>query len=70
MATRSPKFQLIEDRLGSDLAGFIRERRDRDVSYENVARELWATTGVDVTAQTIANWDGAHSPTSAEAGAA
>ena len=65
MAPRTAKFQLIEDRLGSDLAAFIRQRRNDDTSCENIARELWATTGVDVTAQTIANWDLAYSPAAA-----
>lgn len=67
MANRSPKFLLIEDRLGSDLAAFIRGRRDEDVSCENIARELWMATGVDVTAQTISNWDAAYSPEPTEA---
>lgn len=58
MPNRSAKFLLIEARLGSDLGGYIRGRRP-DTSYENIARDLWVTTGVDVTAQTIANWDDA-----------
>ena len=52
---RSAKFLLVETRLGSDLAEFIRERRPA-TSYENIARELWSTTGVNVTSQTVANW--------------
>lgn len=74
MANRPPKFQLIEDRLGTDLAGFIQQRRSDQTSFENIARELWATTGINVTAQTVANWEAAYSPahdhSPTEAGAA
>lgn len=65
VSNRSAKYLLVETRLGADLATFIRERRPA-TSYENIARELWATTGVNVTSQTVANWAG-HSPTEATA---
>jgi len=69
VTSRSPKYQLIEDRLGSDLAAHIRKARADDVSYESIARALWAATGVEVTAQTVSNWDAALSPTEPEAAA-
>ena len=64
---RSAKFLLIEAKLGEDLGSFIRERRP-GTSYENIARELWLGTGVNVTAQTISNWEDAGwcSPTDDE----
>lgn len=70
MSNRSAKFLLIEDRLGSSLSDFIRQRKDDERSFEYIARELWATTGVDVTAQTVSNWHASLSPAAPEAGAA
>jgi len=67
VSNRSPKFLLIEDRLGSNLADLIRQRRGDDVSFETIARDLWAATGVAVTAQTVANWDAALSPADTKA---
>jgi hypothetical protein len=67
VSNRSAKFLLIEDRLGSSLSELIRKRKDDGDSYEVIARYLWATTGVDVTAQTVSNW---HSSPTTEQGAA
>ena len=56
MSNRSAKFLLVEERLGKDLASLLVDRRDAEVTYERIARELWSSTGVDVTSQTVANW--------------
>lgn len=67
MPNRSPKYLLVEERLGCDLADFLSRRRAEKVTFERIARELWTETDVDVTSQTIANWCADLSPASDEA---
>lgn len=45
---------------GTSLDAFITERREQDVSWERIARELSAATDgvVDVTSTTLRNWYG------------
>lgn len=38
------------------LASILRERRERNQSFETISRELYAEFGVEVTGQTVANW--------------
>lgn len=56
MPIRTAKYLLVEERLGRDLAELLTERRDSGVTFERIARELWSTTDVDITSQTVANW--------------
>lgn len=56
MSNRSPKFLLVEERLGQDLSRVLADRRSDGETYERIARELWSATGVDITSQTVANW--------------
>lgn len=66
---RTAKYLLVQERLGIDLAELLAERREAGATYERIARELWSTTDVDITSQTVANWCADLSPTDA-AGAA
>lgn len=54
MAT--PKYLLVEARLGRPLADYLQEHRQAGDSLERIAKQIWADTGVDVTAMTISNW--------------
>ena len=47
----------MADRLaGGRLAGILAERRADGQSFDQIARELYAEHGIEVTRQTVANW--------------
>lgn len=50
--------QLIEERLKGSLYEFVLERRKRDpqLSWRRIARDIFQATDVDVSDQTLANW--------------
>lgn len=57
MPTPTSNVWRMADRLaGGNLAKTIRTLDQRDLSPEQIARELYANHGVDVTRQTITNW--------------
>lgn len=53
----SPTFRMADRLAQGQLAEFIAEQRAAGRSHEAVARELFAKFGVEVTRQTVANWE-------------
>lgn len=54
----STKYILIEDRLGRDLAAYVRELRQDGASWSFIAARIERHTSITVTDQTIRNWFG------------
>ena len=54
---RNPRLNLIEERLGEDLAKFISTRRT-GTAWRLIAVELSQKTGVDITGEALRNWHG------------
>jgi hypothetical protein len=52
-----PRLNLIEERLGENLAAFVDGRRP-GVSWRLIAQELIERTGVDITGQAVRAWHG------------
>lgn len=53
---RTPKYELIQDRLGVPLDKQLREWRVAELSTLSIAQRLRAATGVPVTGETIRQW--------------
>lgn len=70
MPQRTPKYLLIQERLGRDLADHLAECRRDGVSYERIARDLWRATDVEITAQSVQTWCADLTPTDDSAGVA
>jgi len=56
MASTSPVWLMADDRTDGNLAATINQYRQDGISYEGIARRLYAEHGIEVTRQTIANW--------------
>lgn len=56
MQQRSRVYQLIEDRLGSDLEAWVTEQRNQAASWNTIAIGLHTRTGVTVTGESLRNW--------------
>lgn len=56
MTQPSPRYLLIEDRLGEPLSRFISERRGRDISWRRIALEITQRTAVDITGEMLRVW--------------
>lgn len=52
----STKRQLVEDRLGSDLAAFVLDLRQDGVSWPAIARRIERVVGVQVHHNTLRLW--------------
>lgn len=61
---RTPRHELADLKLGGDgeLALFVAERRADGKSWQKIARELWAVTGIDVTPESLRTWCGEPAP--------
>ena len=57
MSQPTTLFLLVEARLGESLIEWIAARRP-NTSWRLIAREIWDTTGVDVTHETVRIWGG------------
>lgn len=53
---RSAQFRMAERLAGGDLAPKLAEQFDRSQSWEQVARDLYATYGITITGQTLRRW--------------
>lgn len=53
---QTPKYLLVQDRIGRPLAGLLQYWRLHGVSNQAMARMLSTDTGVSVTGQTIGDW--------------
>lgn len=53
---QTPKYLLVEERLGEPLAPLLEYWRHHGVSYEAMARMLETDSRVPLTGQTIADW--------------
>ncbi len=51
----SPRFELIQVRLGRDLTQYVRERRP-DAGWRTIAADLRTITGVEVSYETLRAW--------------
>jgi hypothetical protein len=49
-------YELIEDRLGADLAEHVAKMRAEKASWHKISIDLAERTNVVVTPQTISNW--------------
>lgn len=47
---------LIADRLGGDLAGWVTAKREDGASWHRIALDLYEQTGVLVTDETVRRW--------------
>lgn len=54
--TRTPKYELIEDRLGSPLADRLRYWQTAGVSATAIARLLTMETRVKLSGEAVRNW--------------
>lgn len=52
----TPKYLLVQERVGVSLSEKLIHWRECGVSYNSIARMLKAETGVDLTGQTINDW--------------
>lgn len=52
------KYQLIEERLGSDLEAFVLDLRQDGVAWTAIAARIERVVGVTVDHQTLTNWFG------------
>lgn len=52
----TPKYLLVQERLGADLATLIQQWRDLGLSYNKIAAHLEAEARVPLTGQTISDW--------------
>lgn len=62
MQKPSRAYQLVEERLGCDLAPWVADLRDGGASWNTIAVEILTMTGVSLTAETLRNWFGAAHP--------
>lgn len=53
---RTPKYELIQDRLGVPLANQLRIWRTSGWSTLTIAHHIASTTGVRITGETIRQW--------------
>lgn len=67
MTQRTRTFQLVEERLGRDLADHVRTLRDDGASWVTVCHELADETGVRLTPETIRVWFAADETVTARA---
>jgi hypothetical protein len=66
MATTStPMRELIEGRLDGPLADFVAAHRSSGTAWRRIAMEVWRTTGVDVSSETLRTWFGTDERVSA-----
>lgn len=67
MPPAPPLFRLADLLLDGGLVDFLREQRAADVSWDTIAKELWARTDrqVDVSGPTVQAWFKAHVETDA-----
>lgn len=56
MTQPSPRYLLVEERLGEPLSRFIAERRAREVSWRRIALEIYQRTHVDITGEGVRLW--------------
>jgi intein-encoded DNA endonuclease-like protein len=52
----TPYQRLIEERLGIDLASYVRNRREAGASWRRLAADINAEGGVDLTSETVRRW--------------
>lgn len=55
MATTA-QYRMADRLTGGSLADLLTKLRGQAVSYEGIARQLFADFGIEVTRQTVANW--------------
>jgi hypothetical protein len=58
MASLTATRRLLDLLLDGHLESFIQERRDQQVPWRLIAREVYERTGVDITAETLRSWFG------------
>ena len=54
--TRLSKYDGLNQRMRGRLPDYLRTRRAREESYQDIADQLWVGYGVRVTDQTVKNW--------------
>ncbi len=52
----TPTQQLIEVRLGRDLGGYVKERRQAGDGWRRIADHLHARTGIAVSYESLRRW--------------
>lgn len=50
------KYELIQDRLGQDLRGYLLQLHEARLSYPAISRLIKQQTGVAITSQTVRLW--------------
>lgn len=53
---KSPTYLLVSEKVGKDAVAFLRQRRNRGLSWRGISHELFAQHGVDVTEVTLRKW--------------
>lgn len=56
MRTPTPLFRMADKMAGGRLAEIIANGRAEGLSFDDIARRLYADFGIEVTRQTVANW--------------
>lgn len=65
MQIRSPHFRMADRLADGRLTELIAEGRAAGLSYDDIARRLYADYGIEATRQTVANWASAIDATEA-----
>ncbi len=52
----TPKYLLIQDRIGGDLEGYLRKLKQARISAPAIARLIAAETEVEITPVTVRDW--------------
>jgi hypothetical protein len=56
MDVTTPHFRMVDRMLDGHLETFLRERRAAGMSWEEMARRLYAEQGIPISGATIRNW--------------
>lgn len=57
MADATAQFRLIDLQLGGGLIALLASSRELGLSFEEISRRLYAEHGIEVSGQTLRNWN-------------
>lgn len=55
-STQSPLYRLVAEKTGQDTVEWMRERRERGISWRGISMALLSEHGLDVTEVTLRKW--------------